>query len=343
MPQDPASHVAKIVLPFAKIRVLELAQAFNKLVDHIIERLLDVHQFPAHALLDFRGNIVHQPRMHGEQIRRVGSARIAPRGLLGSIQFTVGLLHRVVKPSIFRSDFGMRYAATRNFEPAFDFVGVNDCGPFRVAGRDRDTFQWWHAVFPTSGAPNDLEAVRADRALECDRGTVKMSGVSLPSDRSSISSGAILTTQERRPPPRPPNPSRLSRGLASERGGRRPFDSKSFRASIAACAPGLAAHLHEAEALAAGRVTLQDDLGAPDRPIIGEQLLRRGVVDLVTEVAYVRGWVENRRDGMPTSSRACSQPLGPPGQAQAYVALPPGIDPILDTDLRTGATDRAVR
>ena len=65
MPQDPVSHVADILLPFAKISIVELAQAFNDLVDHIIEHLLDVHQIPAHALLDFRGNIIHQQGMRG--------------------------------------------------------------------------------------------------------------------------------------------------------------------------------------------------------------------------------------------------------------------------------------
>ena len=33
MPQYPASHVADILLPFAKISVFELAQAFDELGD----------------------------------------------------------------------------------------------------------------------------------------------------------------------------------------------------------------------------------------------------------------------------------------------------------------------
>ena len=36
MPQYPASHVADILLPFAKISVVELAQAFDELGDYII-------------------------------------------------------------------------------------------------------------------------------------------------------------------------------------------------------------------------------------------------------------------------------------------------------------------
>ena len=39
--------------------------------------------------------------------------------------------------------------------------------------------------------------------------------------------------------------------------------------------------------------------------------------------------------GMPTSSWACSQTLGPPGHAHEDVGMLPGIDPLLDTDLRT--------
>ena len=39
--------------------------------------------------------------------------------------------------------------------------------------------------------------------------------------------------------------------------------------------------------------------------------------------------------GMPTSSWACSQTHGPPGHAHEDVGMPPGIDPLLDTDLRT--------
>src|SRR4051794_10204131 len=51
---------------------------------------------------------------------------------------------------------------------------------------------------------------------------------------------------------------------------------------------GLAAHLHEAEALAAARVTVLDDLRALDVPECGEQLLQVGTADLIGQVPDIQ-------------------------------------------------------
>src|SRR4051794_18483993 len=50
---------------------------------------------------------------------------------------------------------------------------------------------------------------------------------------------------------------------------------------------GILAHLDKAEALAAARVAIVDDLRALHGPVRREQLFQRGVVDVVAQIANV--------------------------------------------------------
>src|SRR5690606_14628201 len=51
---------------------------------------------------------------------------------------------------------------------------------------------------------------------------------------------------------------------------------------------GIAAHLHEAEALAAPRLAIRDDLGALDGAVLREQLLQVRAVHAVREIPDVQ-------------------------------------------------------